>query len=82
MTREEAKTFMHKLWRETMTGSYAEKAIDMAIKALGQPEIVRCRECKYYRALHNQDDLCVWTMTSVEADDYCSYAESREGETK
>lgn len=44
-------------------------------------ELIRCGDCKYYRRLHDQDDLCVWTMTSVEADDYCSYAERKEGET-
>lgn len=42
-------------------------------------EIIRCKVCKYYRQLDDQDDLCVYTMTSVEADDYCSYAERKEG---
>lgn len=44
-----------------------------------EPEIVRCEDCKHYRQHDDQDDLCVYTMTSVEADDYCSHAERREG---
>ena len=39
MTREDAKAFMRKEWRETMKGSYAEAAFEMAIKALEQPTI-------------------------------------------
>lgn len=42
-------------------------------------EIVRCKDCKHYRQYDDQDDLCVYTMTSVKTDDYCSYAERREG---
>mgnify|MGYP003318924139 CR=1 FL=1 len=39
MTREDAKAFMRKAWRETTKGSYAEEAYEMAIKALEQPTI-------------------------------------------
>jgi len=42
-------------------------------------ELIRCRDCKYCRQLDDQDDLCQYTLTSVEADDYCSYAERKEG---
>ena len=40
-------------------------------------EIVRCKDCKYYEPYDDQDDLCVYTMTSVVADGYCSYAERK-----
>jgi predicted RNA-binding Zn-ribbon protein involved in translation (DUF1610 family) len=39
MTREDAKAFMRKAWRETTKGSYAEEAYEMAIKALEQPTV-------------------------------------------
>jgi hypothetical protein len=39
MTREDAKVFMRKVWRETTKGSYAEEAYEMAIKALEQPTV-------------------------------------------
>ena len=38
MTREDAKVFMRKEWRECMKGSFAESAFEMAIEALEQPE--------------------------------------------
>lgn len=45
-------------------------------------KVIRCKDCKYYRQLDDQDDLCQYTLTSVEADDYCSYAERKEGEAE
>ena len=53
------------------------KSIITAIPSV-QPGIVRCEDCKYYRRCDDQDDLCVYTMTSVKTDDYCSYGERRE----
>ena len=53
MTREDAKTFMRKAWRETTKGSYAEEAYEMSIKALEQPtndqqpEITYCKDCLF-----------------------------------
>lgn len=38
MTREDAKVFMRKEWRECMKGSFAESAFEIAIEALEQPE--------------------------------------------
>lgn len=34
MTKAEAIAFMRKVWRESMKGSYAEEAYEMAIEAL------------------------------------------------
>ena len=81
MTREEAiariKDHMsvHKIYEERVVK--ITEALNMAISALEQPEIIRCKNCKYYRQYDDQDDLCVYTMTSVKTDDYCSYAERR-----
>lgn len=49
MTREDAKAFMQKTWRETTKGSYAEEAYEMAIKALEQPTIEPQRTGKWIR---------------------------------
>ena len=80
MTREEAKLYIIRHCNPDYPKGKTEweRAVNMAIKALEQSEIIRCKECKYYRQYDDQDDLCVYTMTSVEADDYCSYAERRE----
>lgn len=62
------------------------KALDMAIKALEQPEIIHCRECKhwcegdaysYCNKLFNMGVLDVYDYMTAE-DDFCSNAERRE----
>lgn len=47
MTREEAKREILFAKREVMADSWIDKAYDVAIKALEQPEIVHCRDCVY-----------------------------------
>ena len=62
---------------KTMKGTPQDilEAHDMAITALLQPEIIRCRECKlrdteYCNMAHG--------FMGMKDDDYCSYAERRE----
>ena len=43
-----------------------------------QPEVIRCKDCKYYRPMIDQDDLCAYRQMQVFFDDYCSRAEGRE----
>lgn len=64
---------------KTMKGTPQDilEAHDMAITALRQPEIIRCRECKlrdteYCNMAHG--------FMGMKDDDYCSYAERREVE--
>lgn len=53
---------------------------------LAQPEIVRCRDCKYSELYINEyDDHCYWCSVIrqkwsrwMAANDYCSYAAKRE----
>lgn len=84
MTREEAKRELRFAKREVMADSYIDKAYDMAIKALEQPEIIRCGECKHYqfadnRALGFPVKRCEWTgFEDVDDNDFCSRAERRE----
>ena len=42
-------------------------------------EIVRCRECKYFWKYSDLPTKCVFHLSLVKADDFCSYGE-REGE--
>ena len=49
-----------------------------------QPEIIRCRDCRYYEWMSNRvPDEQTWFCHNWNAetgkDDYCSYAERREG---
>lgn len=43
-----------------------------------QPEIIRCRDCRFYRPMEDQDDLCEYRLMQVFDDDFCSRAERRE----
>lgn len=79
MTREEAKREILFAKREVMADSYIDKAYDMAIKALEQPEIIHCKDCKYL----DEDTVfhqywCRGNRVFVSDDHYCGYAERRE----
>lgn len=94
MTREEAKREILFAKREVMADSYIDKAYDVAIKALEQPEIIRCKGCKHRMPYdwmfsevwqsQNMDDYqdneigCQYCDMSMTADDFCSHAERRE----
>ena len=45
-----------------------------------QPEIIRCKDCRFYQPMIDQDDLCDYRQMQVFEDDYCSRAERREDE--
>ena len=54
-----------------------KKAAEVAIEALKQPEIVRCRECKY--SIY-PFQLCKLWKRNANPDDFCSYGERKDGE--
>lgn len=62
------------LYFSSMNGgtSIQREAIDMAIKALEQPEIVRCEECKY----HYQRNCPIEKYFSLNG--FCSRGKRRE----
>lgn len=90
MTREEAIKILEGL----AVPVCAEAAFDMAIEVLEQPEIIRCKDCKYRMPYdwmfsevwqsQNMDDYpddeigCQYCDTNMTADDFCSRAERRE----
>lgn len=49
--------------------------------ASAEPEIIRCKNCRYYRRMIDQDDLCEYRQMQVFDDDFCSRAERRTDET-
>lgn len=62
-----------------------EEAVEMAIKALEQPEIIRCKECKYWKEkplytycgkMYGMGILDVLDY-ATEENDFCSMAERR-----
>ena len=61
---------------KTMKGTPQDilEAHDMAITALRQPEIIRCKDCRYKYGSDCDNFAGVW----VKDDDFCSRAERRE----
>ena len=54
-----------------------------AIKALEQPEVIQCKDCKYWREHKYAKEtkryipFCGFNAIDTKADDYCSRAERR-----
>lgn len=54
------------------------KSLVMAISALRQPNIIRCKDCKHY-SKHKEDYMCGLNVLAYVCEaDYCSRAERRE----
>lgn len=74
---------------KTMKGTPQDilEAHDMAVTALRQPEIIRCRDCRFWDPFpssssapeYHQCNEFGGVMTASRADDYCSRAERRKG---
>ena len=81
MTREEAKRHLEYLSvcsenHVTMAvNSRDRQAIEMAIRALEQPEQIHCCECKYYDTVECMGRNAFYGLKD---DDYCSWAERQE----
>ena len=79
MTREEAIDMIKydmRLHHNYMSGEY-RKALRMAISALQQPEIIRCKDCKYNATSKKCLNPDSFFLVPAD-DDYCSLAERRE----
>ncbi len=79
MTREEAIIDLNALKFILDNDQYTdeiEEALDTAIFALQQPEIVRCKDCRW-----KEGSECVrFSDVRPFPDDFCSRAERKEGE--
>lgn len=98
MTREEAKRYIIQHCNPDYPNGSTEweTAMNMAIEALQQPKIVRCRDCKYYIPYdwifdgwtrssnindYSQDEIgCAVNEHNYPPEGFCSFAERKEGE--
>lgn len=82
MTREEAikrfETLLLHVDTDCVMGMETTEAINLAIKALAQPEIVRCRECKWYDSAIYQSGMLVCAVKFD--DDYYSHGKGEKDE--
>lgn len=93
MTREEAQISLATLKRYMSGGGVvdrkADEAIDMAIKALEEPEIIRCKDCKRFvskvwltgSGSVDVEGHCGRTGIGVTPHYFCSLAERRTNES-
>lgn len=89
MTKAEALALLYKMelaYRVDVDyGSDAAQAIDEAIKALEQPEIVRCKDCKWYTKSDPQHPDCDYCLRiicgAIPPDFYCADGERRDDES-
>lgn len=40
-------------------------------------EIIRCKDCRFYRPMEDEDDICEYRQMQVFEDDFCSRAERK-----
>ena len=75
MTRQEAIKELEKItWSDR-----GMEALNMAIDALEQEEIIRCKDCKFNKGTHkcfNPKSVAIFP----DDNDYCSYAERMESD--
>jgi len=67
--------FRHREAQIPMPGARA--MYQEAIKALEQPEVIRCKDCKYWKHDHTCSEHAL--VSPMCADEFCSRAERRKG---
>lgn len=82
MTREEAIKDIEKNIIPIVGG----KSLRMAVDALRQPDIIHCGECRHFTTKGNIGRVkfgkCSVTKSVCLREDYCSWAERKEGEAE
>ena len=78
MTREEAIDVLKRNYPSSCFEDLC-KAVDIAIKALEEPEIIRCKECKYSDRWLNERRCFLGHETGMCVFDegYCNYAKRK-----
>lgn len=77
MTREEAIRNLIIL-REIATLKETKECADLAIEALKQPEIIRCKDCEYWGEFPEYRSFCLDGAKSYDPDGFCHFARRRE----
>ena len=70
-----------KAFFEADKGKSRNTPIDSLLALIGDApsiDIVRCRECKYFWKYSDLPTKCVYHLSLVNADDFCSYGERSE----
>lgn len=57
-----------------------QAVIELANLPPAQPEIIRCKDCKYYEETDSRIGTCLLTISGAQVDGFCSWAERRTDE--
>lgn len=77
MTREEAIKLLE-LLEKCATIEESKECCKLAIEALKQTEIVRCRDCCFYAISKQKRSWCKDMLRRIQPDDFCSRGRRRE----
>ena len=83
MTNEERQQAIEWLKRRPVMMAGAKKMYALAIEALEQPEIIRCKDCrfwkkyKYFNGKPTYAPFCGFNSIFTDDNDFCSRAEKR-----
>lgn len=77
MTREEAIRNLIIL-REIATLKETKECADLAIDALKQPEIIRCKDCQFFAISRQGKSWCKSSTRHIKPEDFCSRGWRRE----
>ena len=78
MTREEAIEAIKCNWPDSRY-TILREALDMAVKALEDVPVVRCRECKHMIPQSHTRYCTVWNAVNGMGDEgFCNYGERKE----
>lgn len=54
------------------------EALNIAIEALNQPEIIKCKDCCFYAISKEKRSWCKDMLRCIQPEDFCSHAKRRE----
>lgn len=79
MTREKAIDVLEDYGRYESFGdkNYSD-AFAVAVEALEQPEIIRCKDCCFFAISKEKRSWCKDMLRRIQPEDFCSHARRRE----
>ena len=79
MTREEAIAELKAQEEHLIDMSImGREAYHMAVEALEQPEIIKCKDCCFYAISKEKRSWCKDMLRRIQPEDFCSHARRRE----
>ena len=80
MDDAEISSFGRWQWSNGFNTALTAVGIDLKKLPSAQPEIIRCKDCKYWQksSINYNENVCYWGGYVKQEDDFCSWAERKE----